>query len=113
MLSAAWALLRSRYGGVNDVVLAVTRSCRHASIPDADEVMGLLINTVPLRVRIEPHWTVAELLAAVDAGIAEIRQHQLAPMAEILSGAGLPMDTGAAGQPGDVRPVPVAGRAAR
>ena len=94
VLSAAWALLRARYGGVSDVVLAVTRSCRHASIPDADEVMGLLINTVPLRVRIDPRWTVAELLAAVDAGIAEIRAHQLRPMAEILSRAGLPVDSG-------------------
>ncbi|MBV9822619.1 MAG: amino acid adenylation domain-containing protein, partial [Actinobacteria bacterium] len=93
VLTAAWALLRARYGGVDDVVLAVTRSCRHASIPDADQVMGLLINTVPLRVRIEPDWTVAELLAAVDAGIAAIRDHQRTPMAEILSRAGLPVDT--------------------
>ncbi|MDQ1721152.1 MAG: hypothetical protein QOI26_886, partial [Pseudonocardiales bacterium] len=93
MLSAAWALLRARYGGVDDVVLAVTRSCRHDSIPDADEVMGLLINTVPLRVRIDPRWSVAELLAAVDEGIAGVREHQLTPMASILAWAGLPVDT--------------------
>jgi len=31
VLTAAWALLRARYGGVDDVVLAVTRSCRPAS----------------------------------------------------------------------------------
>ncbi|HST50124.1 amino acid adenylation domain-containing protein [Jatrophihabitans sp.] len=93
VLTAAWALLRARYGGVEDVVLAATRSCRHASIPDADQVMGLLINTVPLRVRIDPGWTVAELLAAVDAGIAEVREHQRTPMADILSWAGLPVDT--------------------
>jgi amino acid adenylation domain-containing protein len=93
MLSAAWALLRARYGGVEDVVLAVTRSCRHASIPDADQVMGLLINTVPLRVRVDPSWSVAQLLAAVNESIAEVREHQLTPMASILSSAGLPVDT--------------------
>ena len=93
MLSAAWALLRARYGGVSDVVLAVTRSCRHASIPDADDVMGVLINTVPLRVRIDPEWTVTELLAAVDSGIAGVREHQRTPMASILTWAGLPVDT--------------------
>ena len=93
MLSAAWALLRARYSGADDAVLAVTRSCRHASIPDADDVMGLMINTVPLRVRIRPEWSVAELLAAVDDGIAEIRKHQLTPMASILNWAGLPVDT--------------------
>jgi amino acid adenylation domain-containing protein len=93
MLTAAWALLRARYGGVEDIVLAVTRSCRHASIPDADQVMGLMINTVPLRVRIDPRWSVAELLAAVDSDITAIREHQRTPMASILSWAGLAVDT--------------------
>ena len=93
LLSAAWALLRARYGGVDDVVLAVTRSCRLASIPDADDMMGLLINTVALRVRIDPQWSVAEFLAAVDSDIAAVREHQLTPMSSILSWAGLPVDT--------------------
>lgn len=93
MLTAAWALLRARYGGVSDVTLAVTRSCRPASIPNADEAMGLLMNTVALRVRIDPDWSVAQFLAAVDRSIAEVRQHPLTPMASILSWAGLPAET--------------------
>src|SRR6185437_12951060 len=93
VLTAAWALLRARYGGVDDVVLAVTRSCRQASIPDADQIVGLLINTVPLRVRIDPAWTVEQLLHAVNAGIRQLREHQLSPMASILGWAGLPVDT--------------------
>jgi amino acid adenylation domain-containing protein len=91
MLSAAWALLRARYGGVDDVVLAVTRSCRRQSIPGAEDVMGLLINTMPLRVRVDPQSSVGELLSAVNEGIAQIRQHQLTPLASILSWAGLPV----------------------
>ena len=51
MVTAAWALLRARYGGVSDVVLAVTRSCRADSVPGAEGIIGLLINTVPLRVQ--------------------------------------------------------------
>ncbi|MFL6162140.1 MAG: amino acid adenylation domain-containing protein [Jatrophihabitantaceae bacterium] len=93
LFNAAWALLRARYGGVDDVVLAVTRSCRRDSIPDADQVLGLLINTVPLRVRIDSSWTGQQLLAAVHEGTRRIRQHQLSPMADILSWAGLPVDT--------------------
>ncbi|HEX4726835.1 MAG TPA: condensation domain-containing protein, partial [Jatrophihabitans sp.] len=93
LLTAAWALLRARYGGVDDVVLAVTRSCRPASIPDADQVVGLLINTVPLRVRIDPAGTVEQLLHAVNDGIRQLREHQLSPMASILGWAGLPVDT--------------------
>jgi len=93
LVSSAWALLRCRYGGVDDAAVAVTRSCRHASIPHGDEVIGPVINTVPLRVRIDPGWAVTELLAAVNDGILAIRRHQLAPLSSILNWAGLPADT--------------------
>ena len=93
MVTAAWALLRSRYGGVGDVVLAVTRSCRKDSVPGADGIIGLLINTVPLRVRIDEDWSVRELLAAVDDGIGQVSEHQLTPLGSALAWAGLPFDT--------------------
>ncbi|HEX9033656.1 MAG TPA: amino acid adenylation domain-containing protein, partial [Streptosporangiaceae bacterium] len=93
MVSAAWALLRARYGGVSDVVIAVTRSCWRGSIPGAEAIIGMLINTVPLRVRIGDEWTVRDLLTAVNEGIGQIRQHQRAPMGSVLTWAGLPADT--------------------
>ncbi len=94
MISAAWALLRARYGGVADVVLAVTRSCRRGSIPGAEDIVGLLINTVPLRVRVEADWSVRDLLTAVNDGIHQIRAHQRTPMGSALACAGLRADTG-------------------
>ncbi len=93
MVSAAWALLRARYGGVTDVVVAVTRSCRRDSIPGAEDIIGLLINTVPLRVSIDEDWSVAELLTAVNDGIHQVRQHQRTPMGSALACAGLRADT--------------------
>jgi amino acid adenylation domain-containing protein len=93
MVTAAWALLRSRYGGVSDVVVAVTRSCRNDSVPGAEDIIGLLVNTVPLRVRIEEDWTVRDLLTAVNEGIGQIREHQLTPMGSALTWAGIPADT--------------------
>ena len=93
MISAAWGLLRARYGGVTDVVLAVTRSCGRDSIPDAESVIGPLINTVPLRVRIDEEWSVRELLTAVNEGIRRIRAHQRTPMGSALAWAGFPADT--------------------
>ncbi|HET9893412.1 MAG TPA: amino acid adenylation domain-containing protein, partial [Streptosporangiaceae bacterium] len=93
MVSAAWALLRASYGGVSDVVLAVTRSCRRDSIPGADDIIGLLINTVPLRVRVETDRPVRDYLAAVNEGIRQIREHQRTPMGSALACAGLRADT--------------------
>jgi hypothetical protein len=93
MVSAAWALLRARYGGVTDVLLAVTRSCVRNSIPGADVVIGPLINTVPLRVRVDDRWSVRELVTAVNDGIRQIREHQRTPMGAALAWAGLSVDT--------------------
>jgi amino acid adenylation domain-containing protein len=93
MVSAAWALLRARYGGTTDVVVAVTRSCRRDSIPGAETIVGPLINTVPLRIRFEDTWSVRDLLTAADDGIRQIREHQRTPMASALAWAGLAADT--------------------
>jgi Condensation domain len=93
MVSATWALLRARYGGVADVLIAVTRSCVRDSIPGADAVIGPLINTVPLRVRVDERWSVCELVTAVNDGIRQIREHQRTPMGSALAWAGLPADT--------------------
>jgi len=92
MVSAAWALLRARYGGAADVLLAVTRSCGRDSIPGADAVIGPLINTVPLRVRVDEGWSVRELVTAVNDEIRRIREHQRTPMGAALAWAGFPAD---------------------
>ena len=93
MISAALALLRARYGGVSDIVLAVTRSCRRDSVEGADDMIGLLINTVPLRVKLEERRPVRDLLTAVNDSIRQIRRHQRTPMGSALAWAGLPADT--------------------
>lgn len=58
-VAAAWALLRARYGGVTDVILAVR----------SGDVAGAPASTVPLRVRIQDERPVRELLTAVNDGI--------------------------------------------
>ncbi len=93
MISAALALLRARYGGVADIVLAVTRSCRRDSVEGADDMVGLLINTVPLRVRIDEDRPVRDLLTSVNDSIRQIRDHQRTPMGSALAWAGLAADS--------------------
>ena len=93
MVSAALALLRARYGGVSDIVLAVARSCRRDSVEGADDMIGLLINTVPLRVRIEEERPVRDLLHSVNDGIRQIARHQRTPMGLVLAWAGQSADT--------------------
>jgi amino acid adenylation domain-containing protein len=92
VLGAAWALLRGAYAGTSDVTFAVTRSCRYGSVPGADDIVGLLISTVPLRVRLDQSRTARDLVADVAARTRALRDHQLAPLASILGWAGLRAD---------------------
>ncbi|MEV6704222.1 non-ribosomal peptide synthetase [Micromonospora wenchangensis] len=93
LVHAAWALLRGAYGGVDDVTVAVTRSCRYGSVPDAGQILGLLLTTVPLRIRLDRRWPVRRLLADVADRIRQLRAHQLTPLHHILGQAGLTPDT--------------------
>jgi amino acid adenylation domain-containing protein/non-ribosomal peptide synthase protein (TIGR01720 family) len=48
---AAWALVLARYSGEEDVVFGVTVSGRPADLPGVESIVGLFINTLPLRVQ--------------------------------------------------------------
>ena len=52
LVEGAWALLLSQYNNEEDIVYGTTRSCRQASIEGAESMIGLLMNTVPVRVNI-------------------------------------------------------------
>ncbi|MDG2380966.1 MAG: amino acid adenylation domain-containing protein [Pirellulaceae bacterium] len=51
MLQAAWALLLCQHSGSDDVVFGATRACRHSSLEGSESMVGLLINTLPVRAK--------------------------------------------------------------
>ncbi len=52
LAQGAWALLLSRYSGQKDVVFGATRRCRRPPVNEAGSMVGLFINTLPVRVRV-------------------------------------------------------------
>jgi len=62
LVQGAWALLLSRHSGESDVMFGATRACRKGTVPGADDVVGLFINTVPVRARVDSTQTIAEFL---------------------------------------------------
>ena len=65
---AAWALVLARATGQDDVVFGTTRACRRSALGgDAEAMVGLFINTLPVRARSGDDRTVAELLADLRA----------------------------------------------
>lgn len=84
MVQTAWALVLARYTGDADVVFGSCRTCRHSALNgDAASMVGLFINTLPIRVRTSDHQTPEELIADVRAQNLELRAHEHCPLVEI------------------------------
>ncbi|MFF7180205.1 amino acid adenylation domain-containing protein [Streptomyces sp. NPDC008121] len=89
-LQAAWGLQLGRLTGRTDVVFGTTVSERPAEIDGIESVVGLLINTVPLRVRSEPGEPLSATLGRVQSAQLDVFPHRHLGLTEIqrLVGAG-------------------------
>ena len=94
LLQTAWATLLHRYSGETDVVFGTTRACRHWALSDADEIVGLFINTVPLRVRVGPARSLDELLKDVRAQQIGLREHEHTPLVSVQGWSEVPRGRG-------------------
>jgi amino acid adenylation domain-containing protein/non-ribosomal peptide synthase protein (TIGR01720 family) len=82
LLQAAWALLLHRYSGEADIVFGVTVSGRDIDLAGADQIIGLCINTVPLRLRVD-ETTVDEWVPQVQARHQANARHAAAALSDI------------------------------
>ncbi|WP_148092014.1 condensation domain-containing protein, partial [Paenibacillus sp. 598K] len=83
LLFAAWGLLLQRYGMTRDVVFGTTVSGRSPALQGIESMVGLFINTVPLRVRMTETSTIGELLSGVAADLRERAPYETVPLARI------------------------------
>ncbi|MGO4424198.1 condensation domain-containing protein, partial [Streptomyces sp. MCAF7] len=65
VVQGVWSLLLSLLTGRDDVVFGQTVHGRPPQLPGADSVVGLLMNALPVRVRIDPAEPMADLFARV------------------------------------------------
>src|SRR5205085_6042003 len=93
LLHGAWALLLSRYTGQDDVVFGATRACRRSTIDGADDMLGLFINTLPIRARVTNDTTVGDWLASLRQQQVAVRDHEHTPLATVQSWSDVPRGT--------------------
>ncbi|WP_144028932.1 non-ribosomal peptide synthetase, partial [Paenibacillus tyrfis] len=62
LLQVAWGMLLQSYNGIQDVVFGSVVSGRSAEIPGIESIIGLFINTIPVRIRTEESDTVADVI---------------------------------------------------
>lgn len=92
VIHGAWALLLSRISGEDDVVFGVTRTCRHSALggAGAEGMIGLLINTLPMRARLRGQQSIAAWLRELRAQSLAVRAHEHTPLASIGEWSALP-----------------------
>ena len=84
VVHAAWALVLARLTSSSDVLFGSTRACRRSGLDgDARDMIGLFINTLPMRVRVDEALSARAFLAAVRAQGVALRAHEHASLTDI------------------------------
>ena len=81
--TAAWLLVLGTCLGNQDVVVGVTFSGRTARIDGVEDIVGNFLNTLPLRVRLGTHNSVASLLRDVQKTMMAMLENEWFPLIEI------------------------------
>jgi amino acid adenylation domain-containing protein len=93
LLQGAWAILLNRYSGESDIVFGAIRTGRHSALngQGTSDMIGLLINTLPVRIQVDPESPVLKVLNDLRAWALRLRDSyaEHIPLSEIQKLGGL------------------------
>src|SRR5262249_49179133 len=84
LLEGAWAVLLARYSGQDEVVFGTRTSGRTPELAGIEEMVGLLITTLPVRAGVGGRRRVDELLGELQAQVQDSQRYGYAPLTEAL-----------------------------
>lgn len=82
-VQTAWSLILSRYCSSDDIIFGVTHAGRPTDLPGADSMIGMFLNTVPVRVRVRPQDTIRDILRDIFDGQARREENSWTPLPAI------------------------------
>ena len=85
IIQTAWGIVLSKYNNSEDVVFGSVVSGRPAEIEGIESMIGLFINTIPVRVQHGSDYTIGRLLQQVQNEALESEQYHYSSLAEIQS----------------------------
>ncbi|ALF53778.1 PscJ [Nostoc piscinale CENA21] len=83
IIKGAWALLLSRYSQASDVIFGSTSSGRPTALADAESMIGLFINTLPLRVKVDDDAVLTSWLKQLQTEEVQMREYEYSPLSKI------------------------------
>ncbi|QIR38206.1 amino acid adenylation domain-containing protein [Tolypothrix sp. PCC 7910] len=93
LVQGAWAILLSRYSGETDVVFGATRACRYSSVASAESMVGLFINTLPVRVRVSGEKPLLTWLKELRSQWVALREYEHTPLTQVQRWSDVPPGT--------------------
>ncbi|MET7938111.1 amino acid adenylation domain-containing protein [Streptomyces sp. NPDC005322] len=95
LVQGAWAVVLGGLTGRDDVVFGATVSGRPPELAGVETMVGLFINTLPVRVRLRPGEPLVDMVRRVQDEQTRLQAHQQIDLAEVrrLAGAGELFDT--------------------
>ncbi|MGW3045608.1 alpha/beta fold hydrolase [Kitasatospora sp. NPDC001159] len=88
IVQAAWGLVLAHHTGREDVVFGAVVSGRPAELPGVERMVGLLVNTLPVRLRTAPGEPLAALATRLQDEQSALLAHQHVGLAELQRWAG-------------------------
>jgi non-ribosomal peptide synthase protein (TIGR01720 family) len=83
VVQGAWALLLSRYSGEAAVVFGAVVAGRPAGLAGVEEMVGMFINTLPVRVAVAEERMVGEWMRELQQRQAEAREYEAVSLAQV------------------------------
>ena len=90
LVQGAWAILLSRYSGEHDVLFGATVSGRSAPVPGIDAMIGMFINTLPVRVSVPGDEVVGAWLDRLHHLELALRDHEHSALIDVQGASGVP-----------------------
>lgn len=80
LVQGSWALLLSAFSGTDDIIFGATVSGRPADLTGVESMVGLFINTLPVRVHVLPDDLLTPWLQDLFIQQVEARQYEYSPL---------------------------------
>lgn len=83
LIYTAWGILLQKYSGHEDTIFGVTMSGRTTDIAFVENIVGLFVNTLPLRMKIKKESNIGDILREVSNTIISFEEYQGTPLVDL------------------------------
>lgn len=90
IVMGAWTLLLSRHSGRRDVLFGLVMSGRPSGLAGVESMVGLFVNTLPMRIRLDAASSLASWLEEIQQQQLEMQKYQYSPLVDVQQWSDLP-----------------------